>query len=141
MAGVLVDEAAGLLFTSDRAAAQVCVYRCSDEQFLARVPVGPHPNGLAFDPSRRQLFSLNLGDPPGQGCTASVISLDRQQVIATIPQPGRPRWAVHDTATDQVFVSIRHPAQILAIGVPAADPPGCGWTAGGCSAPPTVAPL
>jgi DNA-binding beta-propeller fold protein YncE len=115
VAGVLTDQAAGLLFTSDRATAQVSVYRCPDEQLLARVKVGPHPNGLAFDPARRQLFSFNLGEPVGQGCTASVVSLDRQQVVATIPLPGRPRWAVYDPATDQVFANIRDPAQILAI--------------------------
>jgi hypothetical protein len=63
VAGVLISQAAGLLFTSDRAAAQVCVYRCSDERLLARVRVGPHPNCLAFDPSRRRLFSFNLGQP------------------------------------------------------------------------------
>lgn len=141
VAGVLIDEAEDLLFTSDRAAAQVCAYRCSDEQLLARVTVGPHPNGLAFDASRRQLFSFNLGDPPGQGCTTSVISLDRQEVVATIPLPGRPRWAAYDPATDQVFVNIRDPAQILAIaagsltagqaiGVPAAGPHGL-WLDGG----------
>jgi serine/threonine protein kinase, bacterial len=107
VAGVLIDEAADQMFTSDRAAAQVCVYRCSDEQLLARVTVGPHPNGLAFDPSRRQLFSFNLGNPAGHGCTASVVSLDRQQVVSTIPLPGRPRWAAYDPVTGQVFVNIR----------------------------------
>jgi DNA-binding beta-propeller fold protein YncE len=135
VAGVLVDQAADLLFTSDRAAAQVSVYRCSDEQLLARVRVGPHPNGLAFDPLRRQLFSFNLGDPVGQRCTASVVSLERQEVVATIPLPGRPRWAAYDPGTNQVFVNIRDPAHVLAIGagsltidrainVPAAGPHG-----------------
>lgn len=56
-------------------------------------------------------------------------------MIATIPLPGRPRWAAYDPATDQVFVNIRDPAQILAIAagslttgqafdVPAAGPHG-----------------
>jgi DNA-binding beta-propeller fold protein YncE len=36
-------------------------------------------------------------------------------VVATIPLPGRPRWAAYDPATGQVFVNIRDPAQILAI--------------------------
>jgi DNA-binding beta-propeller fold protein YncE len=135
VAGVLVDQAADLLFTSDRAAAHVSVYRCSDEALLARVRTDPHPNGLAFDPLRRQLFSFNLGDPVGQGCTASVIRVDRQEVVATIPLPGRPRWAAYDPGTGQVFVNIRDPAQVLAIGsgsltvgkaidVPAAGPHG-----------------
>src|SRR5712691_2767943 len=46
VAGVLIDEQHDLLFSSDRAAARVSVYRCSDEQLLGRVEVGPHPNGL-----------------------------------------------------------------------------------------------
>ncbi len=135
VAGVLIDAGADLLFTSDRAAAQVGVYRCSDDSLLGRVAVGPRPNGLAFDPGRRRLFSFNLGEPVGENCTASVIDLDRQQVISTILLPGRPRWAVYDHAADRVFVNIRDPAQIVAIdaaslaiarriAVPAAGPHG-----------------
>ena len=116
VAGVLVDNEADLLFTSDRAAAQVSVYRCSDEKLVGRTRVGPHPNGLAFDPAHGHLFSFNLGDPVGQNCTVSVVDLASLQVVATISLPGRPRWAAYDRATDQVFVNIRQPAQILAIG-------------------------
>lgn len=116
VAGVLIDASQDLLFTSDRAAAQVSIYRCSREELLGRVEVGEHPNGLAFDPGRGRLFCFNLGQPVGQDCTASVVALDRQQVIATIPLPGRPRWAVCDPATDLVFVNIRDPAQVLAFG-------------------------
>jgi DNA-binding beta-propeller fold protein YncE len=115
VAGILIDPGADLLFTSDRAAAQVSVYRCSDEAVLARVEVGPHPNGLAFDPRRRRLFSLNLGEPIGENCTASVIDVDQRKVIATIALPGRPRWAAYDDPTAQVYVNIRDPAQILAV--------------------------
>jgi len=115
VAGVLIDQDADLLFTSDRAAARVSVYRCSDETLLFRAEAGAHPNGLAFDPARRRLFSFNLGEPVGEDCTASVIDLGSRQVIATIPLPGRPRWAGYDAATDQVYVNIRDPAQILVI--------------------------
>ncbi|HEX6932777.1 MAG TPA: YncE family protein [Streptosporangiaceae bacterium] len=141
VAGILVDQEAALLFTSDRAAARVSAYRCPDETLLARVAVGPHPNGLAFDSGRRRLFSFNLGEPPGRNCTASVVDLDRQQVVATIALPGRPRWAGYDAATDQVHACIREPAQIVAIGagtltidrvtpVPASGPHGL-WVDGG----------
>jgi len=116
VAGILVDGDADLLFTSDRAAAHASVYRCSDETLLGRIAVGDHPNGLAFDASRGRLFCFNLGEPVGENCTASVIDLDGQRVIATIVLPGRPRWAVYDKATDQVYANIRSPAHILAIG-------------------------
>src|SRR5260370_11528680 len=119
VAGVLVHQGAGLLFTSDRAAARVSVYRCADQTLLAPVGVGPHPNGLAYDHGRGRLFSFNLGEPVGEDCSASVVDVGKRQVIATIPLPGRPRWAVYDPATDQVYVNIRDPAQILAVGAAA----------------------
>src|SRR5260370_42371610 len=46
VAGVLIDSDQDLLFTSDRAAAQVSIYRCSDEHLLGRVGVRARPNGL-----------------------------------------------------------------------------------------------
>src|SRR5262249_28191629 len=98
-----------------RGCARISVYRCSDEAMLGRVAVGTRPNGLAYDPTRRHLFAFNLGDPPGQNCTASVVALDTMQVVATIPLPGRPRWAVYDAATDSIYANIRTPAQIVAI--------------------------
>jgi DNA-binding beta-propeller fold protein YncE len=115
VAGILIDSKADRLFTSDRAADRVSVYRCSDELVLGQVGVGAHPNGLAYDPVRGHLFSFNLGQPMGQNCTASVVDLARQEVVATISLPGRPRWAAYDVVTDHVFVNIRDPAQILAI--------------------------
>src|SRR5258707_7920880 len=115
VAGVLIDSGQDLLFTSDREAGQVGVYRCSDEKLLARLNVGAHPNGLAFDPGRRRLFSFNLGEPIGENCTASVSDIGQPEVIATIRLPSRPLWAAYDPATDQVYVNIRDPAQILAI--------------------------
>src|SRR5918996_1398620 len=42
VAGVLVDEEYDLLLTSDREAARVSVFHCSDERLLGRVAVGPH---------------------------------------------------------------------------------------------------
>jgi DNA-binding beta-propeller fold protein YncE len=137
VAGVLVDQGTGLLFTSDRAAAKASIYQCQGkgEELLARVVTGPHPNALAFDAARRRLFTFNLGEPLGENCTASVISLDSPRVTATIALPGRPRWAVWNPATDQVVAAIRDPAQIIVIGaaplaidrvidVPAAGPHG-----------------
>jgi len=115
VAGILADSRQDLLFTSDRDAAQVSIYQCSDEKLLARVPVGAHPNGLAFDPVWGRLFTFDLGQPPGQNCTASVIDLDGSRVVSTIALPGRPRWAVYDAASDRIFANIRQPAQILVI--------------------------
>jgi DNA-binding beta-propeller fold protein YncE len=115
VAGVLIDNQQDLLFSSDRGCARVSIYRCSDETLLGRVGVGPRPNGLAYDPIRRRLFVFNVADPPGVGCTVSVVSVDESRVVATIPLPGRPRWAVYDAITEQVFANVQDPALIVVI--------------------------
>jgi DNA-binding beta-propeller fold protein YncE len=135
VAGVLVDNEHDMLFSSDRGCARVSIFRCSDEILLGQVGVDPRPNGLAYDPTRRRLFVFNIGNPPGENCTASVMAVDDLEVVRTIPLPGRPRWAIYDAATDQVFANIQQPAQIVvldagameitrAIDVPAVGPHG-----------------
>src|SRR5437773_9322505 len=115
VAGVLVDEEHELLFSSDRGAARVSVFRCSDEQLLGQVEVGPHPNALAYDLKRRRLYSFNLGEPLGENCTASVVELDPMVVHAELTLPGRPRWALYDRERDVVYANIQQPAQIVVI--------------------------
>jgi DNA-binding beta-propeller fold protein YncE len=115
VAGVLIDEKHDLLSTSDRGAARVSVFRCSDEKLLGQVEVGPHPNGLAYDRSRRRLYTFNLGEPLGEGCTASIVDLDTMCVLRELALPGRPRWAVHDEERDRVYANIREPAEIVVI--------------------------
>lgn len=115
VAGVLVDDEHDLLFTSDRESARVSVFRCSDETLLGRVAVGPHPNGLAYDRRRRRLHAFNLGEPLGEGCTASVVDVASLEVVAEVPLPGRPRWAVYDEERDCVYANIRAPARIVVI--------------------------
>jgi serine/threonine-protein kinase len=141
VAGVLIDEEHDLLFTSDRGAARVSVFRGSDEQLRGRVGVGQHPNGLAYDRGRRRLYAFNLGEPLGETCTASVVDADSMQVIREVALLGRPRWAVYDLERDRVYANIREPAEILVIdcerleierriAVPAAGPHGL-WLDGG----------
>ena len=113
VAGVLVDQDHDLLFTSDRACARVSIFRCSDEKLLGQVAVGAHPNGLAYDRIRRRLYSFNLGEPLGEGCTASVVDVVAMRVVAEVALPGRPRWAAYDSTSDLIYANIRDPALIL----------------------------
>ena len=115
VAGVLIDEAHDLLFTSDRETARVSAFRCSDERVLGRVAVGAHPNGLAYDRRRRRLYAFNLGEPVGENCTASVVDIDAMGVVAELSLPGRPRWALYDEEHDRIYANIRDPAVIAVI--------------------------
>lgn len=135
VAGVLIDSGQDLLFTSERAAGRVSLFRCSDRTLIARVSVGPRPNALAYDRRFRRLFSFNLGEPAGTNCTASVVAVDEPRVVTTIALPGRPRWAICDDSSRSVYVNIAEPAMIGVVGadavmmsgaipVPAAGPHG-----------------
>jgi len=115
VAGVLIEEEHDLLFTSDREAARVSVFRCSDEQLLGRVAVGAHPNGLAYDRCRGRLYAFNLGEPLGEGCTFSVVDVRSMSAIYELALPGRPRWAVYDAERDRVYANIRDPTEIVVI--------------------------
>src|SRR5499433_4487791 len=115
VAGILIDSEQDFLFSSDRGCARASIYRCSDETLLGRVPVGHRPNGLAYDPVRHHLFVFNIGDPPGVNCTVSVVEVDKMRVIATIPLPGRPRWAVYDPDTENIYANVQTPAQIIVL--------------------------
>ena len=135
VAGVLIDSRLDLLLATDRAAARLSWYRASDETRLGQVEVGQRPNGVALDTHQRRAFTFDLGDPPGVGCTMTVVDLARSTIVAQRPLPGRPRWAAYDEDARLVYANISDPACIVVIdaataqiarriAVPAAGPHG-----------------
>lgn len=115
VAGVLIDSRRDLLLATDRAAGRLSVYRVSDETLLARVAVGQRPNGIALDTRQMRAFTFDLGDPPGEGCTMTVVDLERHVAIAQLALPGRPRWAAYDDAARVVYANISEPAVIIVV--------------------------
>ncbi len=116
VAGVLVSNERHLVFTSNRAENTVGIFPVEDETALVKVPVGIHPNGLAYDPGRNVLLAANVGDPAiPDSYTLSIIDVARRTLIASIPVPGRTRWAVFDARTDAFYVNIADPSQIIIV--------------------------
>jgi DNA-binding beta-propeller fold protein YncE len=121
VAGILIDSQRDLLLATDRAAARLSTRRASDESLLAHVGVGQRPNGVALDTHRLHAYTFDLGDPPGEGCTMTVVDLARHSVIAQRALPGRPRWAAYDQATRVVYANISEPACIVVIDTESAE--------------------
>ena len=116
VAGALVSEAHGLVFTSNRGENTVSVFAPGDEQNAFKIAVGVKPNGLAFDPTRGILIAANVGDPSiSDSYSVSIVDLGRRERIAEVKVPGRTRWAVYDVAREMFFVNIASPARIVAI--------------------------
>ena len=115
VAGALVHEPTGLLFTSNRGENSVGVFP-PDLQDGVKIEVGVRPNGLAYDPGHGILLCANVGDPgvPGSpSCT--MVDVAAKTVLATVPMPGRTRWAVFDPGQQVFFVNIADPFQIVVI--------------------------
>jgi len=118
VAGALVSEARGLVFTSNRGENTVSVFAPGAENDAFKITVGVKPNGLAFDSTRGILIAANVGDPSiPDSYSVSVVNLARRERIAEIKVPGRTRWAIYDAAREMFFVNIASPARIIAINV------------------------
>ena len=121
VAGVLIAEAQGLAFTSNRGEDTVGIFGPRVDETVVKVSVGVGPNGLAFDPGRGILIAANVGDPARPGsCTLSVVDVAARAMRASVPVPGRTRWAIYDRMADAFFVNIADPPRIVVLA--GADP-------------------
>jgi DNA-binding beta-propeller fold protein YncE len=116
VAGALVSEARGLVFTTNRGENTVSVFAPRAEPNAFKISVGVKPNGLAFDSARGTLIVANVGDPSiPDSHSVSVVDLGRRERIAEIEVPGRTRWTIYDAALEMFFVNIAFPARIVVI--------------------------
>jgi DNA-binding beta-propeller fold protein YncE len=123
VAGALVSEERGLVFTSNRGEDTVGIFAAGDESHLSKIAVGIRPNGLSFDPKRGLLLAANVGDPDiPNSFTVSILDVERRAMIHSIPVPGRPRWTIFDPAWGCFYINIADPFQI--VGIESANPTG-----------------
>jgi len=115
VAGVFIDSDRDVMLTTDRGAAHLSSFRASDETLVARVAVGQRPNGVALDTRQMRAYTFDLGEPPGVGCTSTVVDLETNSVLERVALPGRPRWAVYDPASGSVYANISDPPCIVVI--------------------------
>jgi DNA-binding beta-propeller fold protein YncE len=121
VAGALVSEERGLVFTSNRGENTVSIFTPGDEQNMVKIPVGIRPNGLSFDPQRGLLLSANVGNPDiPNSFTLSIVDIQKREMIHSIPVPGRTRWTIFDAKKNEFDINISEPSQIIV--VPADQP-------------------
>jgi hypothetical protein len=109
--GVLCTQGDGaLVLAAARGAGKVLVVDPSTCEVRNEVTVGPKPNGLAWDPGRRQLLVADVED-----YLARLIEPLTGKTLASSQLPGRPRWCVYDAARDHFLVNIRAPASVVAL--------------------------
>lgn len=104
--GVLCIQDSRLTFAASRAAGKVLLVDSASLAIQRELAVGPKPNGLAWDASRRRLLVADIAD-----YQARIFALDGG-LVATTALSGRPRWCVYDRARDRFLVNVREPAVV-----------------------------
>ncbi len=116
VAGALVSDERKLVFTSNRGENTVGIFSLKNEAGLVKISVGVRPNGLSLDPGRGLLLAANVGSPDKpDSFTLSIVDIQKKEMIASIPVPGRTRWTIFDATSDEFFVNISEPAQIVVV--------------------------
>lgn len=122
VAGVLISPERGLIFTSNREEDTVSVFPEGKDDEAVKVPVGVHPNGLAFAPGHGLLLAAHVGDPDRpESATVSVVDVASKSRVADVRVPGRTRWCLYDSKTKAFYVNVRDPPQIVVLDAPHPD--------------------
>jgi DNA-binding beta-propeller fold protein YncE len=115
--GVLcTQQGDSLVFAAARGAGKVLVVDPRACAVGNAIDVGPKPNGLAWDATRRQLLVADVED-----YRARLMEPTGGAPVASTLLPGRPRWCVFDRARDRFLVNIREPSCVVALAAGSAE--------------------
>jgi DNA-binding beta-propeller fold protein YncE len=110
--GVICAADARLVFAAARGAGKVLVIDPDRLVVRQEMAVGPRPNGLAWDGSRKQLLVADI-EPTDH--SARLIDVARGTVVASTPLPGRPRWCAYEPKSDRYLINISEPALVVVL--------------------------
>lgn len=116
VAGVLFCRRTAAMFSSNRAEGSISIFSPEPDREIWRVGTGLFPNGMAVDDAGAQLLVAHVGaaDKPGSQ-TVCLVNINQGVVEATLPAPGRTRWAVYHAAEKQFLINIAYPPQIMRV--------------------------
>lgn len=89
--GVAFDSNGKVGYISEGAANEVIVFDRTSFEKIATISVGTNPDAILFEPSTQTVWAFN-----GRSKNASVIDAASRSVVATVPLPGKPEFAVVD---------------------------------------------
>lgn len=107
--GVALNSDGKVGYISDGAADQVVVFDRSSLAKIAKIKVGDNPDAILFEPSSQTVWAFN-----GRSKNATVIDVASNSVVATVPLPGKPEFAVVDEQ-GTIYNNIENTNQIVRI--------------------------
>ncbi len=108
--GVVLNGSHRLVAAASREGGHVLLIDAITLQVIAKIQVGPAPNGLALDETGQRLLVADV-----KTSQALLVDTAKGEAAAVTQLPGRPRWAVHDAWSNRFYVNIASPAQVVAL--------------------------
>jgi DNA-binding beta-propeller fold protein YncE len=108
--GVLCAQEERFTFAAARGGGKVLIIDSPSREIRREIPVGPKPNGLAWDPGRGRLLAADVQD-----FKARLVAVVTGKSVASTDLAGRPRWCVYEPSRDRYLINIREPAVVEAL--------------------------
>jgi YVTN family beta-propeller protein len=105
--GIALDTAGKLGYISDGGGNAVVVFDRATLATVATILAGTNPDAIVFEPATQTVWAFN-----GRSKDATVIDAATRKVVATIPLPGKPEFAVVD-GQGLVFNNIEDKSEIV----------------------------
>ncbi|HMH11525.1 MAG TPA: YncE family protein [Edaphobacter sp.] len=126
--GVTLNSDGKTGYISDGAGNAIVVFNRADLSVQATVPAGTNPDGIIFEPVTKTVWAFN-----GRSKNASVLDTTSNQVVATVPLPGKPEFPQVDEQ-GSVFVNIEDKNEIVKLDATTRKPVAT-WALTGCESP------
>lgn len=112
--GFAVAPELGLGFASEGRASKAAIVDLKTLKITSEVPTGQNPDGILYVPGVEEVYTFNRNR---QNPSATAFSAKSGKVVATIPLPGTPEFAVVDVAAGRVYNNIDSKNEVAVIDI------------------------
>jgi DNA-binding beta-propeller fold protein YncE len=111
--GFAIAPELALGFSSNGKEAKVSIVDLKTLTTIAKIETGENPDAILYEPARQEVYTFN-----GRGKSATVFEAKTGKVVATIPLPGKPEFAVADSKAGFVYCNIEDRNAVVVLTTP-----------------------
>jgi DNA-binding beta-propeller fold protein YncE len=110
--GIAVAPKLNRGFTSNGRENKASVVDLKTLQTISRVDTGENPDCILFEPVQQEVYAFN-----GRSRSVTVFEAGSGRIVATVPLPGKPEFAVADSKAGRIYNNIEDQDEIVAIDI------------------------
>ncbi len=108
--GFAIAPELGLGFSSNGRESKASIVDLKTLKTVSKVDTGENPDAILYVPGRQEVYTFN-----GRSRSATVFEAKTGKLVATIPLPGKPEFAVLDEKAGRIYDNIEDRSEVIAI--------------------------